>query len=135
MRRCSAIVFASLLLMPAALSAQEELSSDQLRRMYDDALAQMRTAQDRRNELARENEKLRARIAQLEKELQMAQSQVTDISDGTFRARAEHAAINDFLDANPLIKRDWLAFLHQNLLASPDLRSMLDADWPFYAIR
>lgn len=134
MRRLNAIVFAGLLLAPTALMAQEE-TNEQLRRMYGDALAQMRTAQDRRNELARENETLRGRIAELEKELQLAKEQITTISDGTFRSRSQYAALDTFLEVNPLIKQQWLGFLQEHALPGPDFRGLLDSGWPFYAIR
>ena len=110
--------------------AQDGLSSDQLRRMYDDAVAQLKTAQDRRNELARENEKLRARIAQLEKDLEQARTAANTIADKTFQARSEHAAFQEFLAANPSIRIQWQIFIEKSLLAAPGSTDPLGLDWP-----
>lgn len=134
MRRLIAMtaISVSLLVTPLAW-AEEQLSSDQLRRMYDDAVAQMKSAQDRRNDLARQNEKLQARIAQLEKDLAETQTQLTSIADSTFQARAESAAFSDFLRANPAIKAQWFLYLQKSLLSAPDPRAYLDPDWPFSA--
>jgi len=52
--------------------AQDEPKPDQLKRMYDDALAQLKQAQDRKNELAAENDKLNAKLTDLQKQLDAA---------------------------------------------------------------
>jgi regulator of replication initiation timing len=115
----------------------DNLSSEQLRRMYGDAVVQLKTAQDRRNELARENtelakenEKLRAKIAQLEREVQQAQTATNAIADKTFQARAERAAFQEFLAVNPSIRIQWQIFTEKSLLAAPDSGGLPGADWP-----
>ena len=126
----AAAVFA--LQAPCAL-AQDGLSSDQLRRMYDDAVVQLKTAQDRRNELARENEKLRSRLVQLEavqKELDKVQREANIVADKTFQARSEYAAFHEFLTANPLIRIQWRAFLGNDLPGVPSCGDPLGVDWP-----
>ena len=126
----AAAVFA--LKAPCAL-AQDGLSSDQLRRMYDDAVVQLKTAQDRRNELARENEKLRSRIIQLEqveKQLQQVQAAVNKLADQTFQARSEHAAFQEFLTANPSIRIQWQAFSGRNSLGMSAFCDPFGVDWP-----
>jgi hypothetical protein len=126
----AAAVFA--LQVPGVL-AQDGLSSDQLRRMYDDAVVQLKTAQDRRNELARENEKLRSRLIQLEsiqKELDKVQRDANITADKTFQARSEHAAFQEFLAANPFIRIQWQAFSGKNLLDAPSCGDPLGVDWP-----
>ena len=133
MRHACATVFIAItmLLAPGFVLAQQELTSDQLRRMYDDAVAQMKTTQDRRNELARDSEKLRARITELEKELEDTRAQMTAIADSTFKARAERAAFDDFLKANSTIRSQWLAFLQKNMIPATDVSQLLDSCWPF----
>lgn len=109
---------------------QDELSSEQLRRMYDDAVAQLRTAQDRRNELAKENQKLRDRIAELEKQVKKAESDRNLIADKTFQARAEREAFLSFLAINPSIRLQWQIFMEKSLLAVPGSADPLGTDWP-----
>lgn len=116
--------------LPALAVAADGLSSEQLKRMYDDTVVQLRTAQDRRNELARENEKLQARIAQLEKELEQTRENATAVADKTFQARAERAAFAEFLRSNPAVRLQWQAYLQQNLLGTPEVKDPLDRDWP-----
>lgn len=114
--------------------AQEGLSSEQLRRMYDDAVVQLKTAQDRRNELARENEKLRSRIIQLErdvKQLEQARAVANALADKTFQARSERAAFQEFLSANPIIRLQWQVFLAKGMPGMPGAGDPLGADWPF----
>ena len=115
--------------VPWAL-AQDGLSSDQLRRMYDDAVVQLKTAQDRRNELARENKKLSDRIAQLEKELQQAQAANSVLADRTFQARSERAAFQEFLAVNPSIRLQWRLFSEKSPLVMPALGDLFGVDWP-----
>lgn len=131
MRRFRAFaVVALLLLVPVFVVAQDQLTSEQLRRMYDDAVAQMRSAQDRRNELARENEKLRGRIQELEDKLATLQAQLTSITDSTFRARSESSTFSEFMQSNVDVRARWQAFLQKSLFTGPDPKQLLDPDWP-----
>ena len=134
-RACATVFIITMLLAPGVLMAQEELTSDQLRRMYDDAVAQMKTTQDRRNELARDSEKLRARIAELEGKLEETRAQMTAMADSTYKARAECAAFDEFLKANVSLRGQWLAFLQKSIIPATDVKQLLDADWPFSSIR
>ena len=134
-RACATVFIITMLLAPGGLMAQEELTSDQLRRMYDDAVAQMKTTQDRRNELARDSEKLRARINELEEKLEETRAQMTTTADITYKDRAEHAAFEEFLKANITIRGQWLAFLQKNIMPATDVNQLLDTGWPFSSMR
>src|SRR5262252_25046 len=72
-RLCIALVIATTTLVVAApgraLAQDQNNNPEDINRKYQDALAQLKSAQDRKNELAAENEKLHARIADLEKQL------------------------------------------------------------------
>ncbi len=68
MRGC-VIVMAAILLMTAAAGADEPLKPEQLKKAYDDALVQLKAAQDRKAELAKENEALAAKVEDLKKQL------------------------------------------------------------------
>src|ERR1035437_8867148 len=72
--------------------ADGEASADQLQRMYDNAVAQLREAQNRRNQLAVDNEKLAARVSELEKRLTEARADAATLTEKTFRVRAEYGA-------------------------------------------
>ena len=133
MRWICVFVAAVIALEVPCVLAQEGLSSDQLRRMYDDAVVQLKTAQDRRNELARENEKLRSRLIQLDaiqKELEKVQREANLTADKTFQARSEHAAFREFLAANPFIRLQWQAFLGNDLPGVASCDDPLGVDWP-----
>ena len=132
MRRLIAFTLVGMLLaaIPAGVLGQDGLSTEQLKRMYDDAVVQLKTAQNSRNDLARDNEKLKARLAQLEGELKQTQADANAVADATFQARAERAAFVEFLHLNPSTGVQWHLFLEKNLLASPDPADLLDHNWP-----
>ena len=137
MKRCSGrvvLVALALSMLPGLSLAQEGLSNEQLKRMYDDAVVQLKSAQDRRNDLARENEKLKGHIAQLEHELAAKQSALDTIADRTFQARSEWAAFTDFLASEPSIRVQWQLFLEHNLFPEPNLSDFIDCDWPLSAL-
>jgi len=66
-------------------------------------VSQLKAAQDRKNELATENEKLTAEITQLRKQLAEARSEVVAIQDRTFQMRLENAALREFLRSRGLL--------------------------------
>ena len=85
-----------------------------LKRAYDDTLAQLRSAQDRKNELAIENEKLRAELTTLKSQLTTEQqkiatlqSQLDVLLDRSYAARSTQAAFGTFLRANPQARKLW----------------------------
>lgn len=116
---------------PALLPAQDGLNSEQLKRMYDDAVVQLKNAQDRRNELAHENEKIRGRVAELEKQTTELQASLNKLADKTFQARSERAAFAEFLRENPPIQVQWQLFLEKTLPGNSIPGDVLDRQWPF----
>jgi predicted nuclease with TOPRIM domain len=103
--------------------AQEEPEPEQLKKMYEDALAQLKSAQLRKAELAAENEQLTARVAELEKQLGQSQKQVAELQqqsgqweEKTFLLRAHYAAWRNFVAQHPAIKQRWQVFLESDLL-------------------
>jgi DNA repair exonuclease SbcCD ATPase subunit len=123
------------------LLAQEEPKPEQLRKQLDDALANLKSAQDRKNELAGENDKLKERLADLEKQLAAAQerlqSQQRDIdefAEKTFFFRARYAAFEEFIAHIPGLAPRWNAFLQNTFLNIPhDLPELFDRAWPVSA--
>lgn len=122
--------------------AQEQPQPDELQKMYDDALAQLKAAQARKNELGVENEQLRAKIADLEARLtelstraDALQAKVDQVADRTFEARSQNAAWRTFLDRYPALKSQWQLFLQSELLSVPgQLPPFVDPDWPLSAM-
>jgi chromosome segregation ATPase len=130
-------VLGLILVAGAALSAassamaQDQLNPEELNRKYQDALAQLRAAQDRRNELTVENEKLTARIAELEKQVTEAQRQAAALAEQSFLLRSHYAAWQAFLRRYPQLAARWKLFIESNPLAQPsDLPEWLDPHPP-----
>lgn len=135
-RFCALVLtIASISLSPIVLLAQEGLSTEQLKRMYDDAVVTLKSAQDRRNELAHENEKLQARLNVAEKQLAEQQAASYQLADSTYQIRAEHSAFATFLRENPDILVKWQLFIEKSLLVNLKPNDVLDREWPFRAAR
>src|ERR1041384_5446633 len=105
---------------------QEEPTRDELKKMYDDTLAQLKSAQTSKNELASENENLRGKIAEIEKQLAEARGQAQEIkreaaacAEKTFFLRAHYAAWQSFVEEAPSIKARWKAFFDTVFLHVP----------------
>lgn len=103
--------------------AQDQNSPEELNRKYQEALAQLKSSQDRKNELATENEKLTARVAELEKKLEEARRESANIAEKTFQLRMQYASWDAFLRRHPLLFQQWKVFLTSNPLALP-------SSWP-----
>jgi septal ring factor EnvC (AmiA/AmiB activator) len=113
-----------LLAVPAA--AEDKPNPDQLKKAYDDALAQLKAAQDSKNDLAKENERLSKQVEDLKKQLAAGQGRIEnlqrEVSDNdrkTFSLRAYQAAWQSFLKAHPETMIRWKAFLAGDVLALP----------------
>lgn len=101
---------------------------DELQKMYNDALVQLRAAQDRKNELADENDKLAAKIADLQKQLKATQDQLDALDrasatwdDRWFEYRARDAAWRNFIAGDPNLQRRWNAYYDNIEQADPAL--------------
>jgi septal ring factor EnvC (AmiA/AmiB activator) len=101
--------------------AQDEVKPDQLKKMYDNAVVQLKDAQDRKNELAMENEKLKTKLADLEKQLDAAHADQATFAERTYQLRAAHAAWEVFVSRYPKLLGQWQAYLQANILDNPSL--------------
>lgn len=98
--------------------AQEEIKPEQLKKMYEDAVANLKAAQDRKNQLAEENEKLKADALRLEAQAREAHSRI-DALEGdaarfaarTYDMRLHLAAWDLFLRRHPGLRMKWELFL------------------------
>jgi len=76
---CSRLLVGLVLILSPAAIAADEAKPDQWQRLYHDATAQLRAAQDRRAELASQNTRLVQNIAELHKRLELAEDELTGL--------------------------------------------------------
>jgi chromosome segregation ATPase len=118
--------------------AQDAGNPEQLKKQYDDALAQLKAAQDRKNELATQNEQLTKKVAELQKQLDQARGEMLELkrqdaenAEKSFYLRSYHAAWQTFIDRYPGLKEKWKQFLDKDLLAAGnELPTLADPEWP-----
>ncbi len=133
-------VMLTALLSPLPARAQENPNPEQVRKMYDDAMLQLKGAQDRKNQLADENEKLKATAEDLRKQLAAANARIEDLkraegehAERTFFLRAHYAAWQTFIRQYPELLTRWQTYFEADSFATP--RSPTDAlsnDWPTF---
>ena len=99
------------LLLSTAARGQEPPKLEELQKMYSDAIEQLKAAQDRKNELASENEKLIARVAELERQLADRDRQIAAFAEKTWYWRSHYAAWETFIERYPKLAEQWRAFL------------------------
>ncbi len=131
---CRSLFILPFLVGPAI--AQEEPKPEQLRKMYDEALSQLKSVQDRRNQLSNENEilteklkTLEAKMAATQTELDTLKKEAAGYAEKTYYLRAHYAAWQGFLQRYPEIVSRWRLFLGANL-SIPRPTNETDA-WPF----
>lgn len=131
-----AALLASLAFGPAAIADD---TPEQLHKMYDDALKELKAAQERKNQLAEENDKLKTQVADLQKQLAAATQQANDLkreqteqADKTFYLRSHYAAWEAFLRQYPELLGRWKAFLEADFTTpKPGLPPItIDGQWP-----
>ena len=131
---------ASFIVPPRAL-AEDEPKPDQLKQMYQDTLAQLKSAQERKTQLAAENEQLKTKIAELEKQMKASETKAAEIekqsnafAEKTFFLRSHYSAWQEFLRRYPRLQIRWRVFL-ENDMFSPrnDLPLFVDPEWPWSA--
>jgi DNA repair exonuclease SbcCD ATPase subunit len=118
------------LLSSWAPAAQDQPNPEQLKKLYEDALVQLRSAQDRKNELAGQNEQLLAKIAELEQQLAQLKKEQSGYAERTLFLRAHHVAWQKFLHDRPLLQIEWDDFLAYEPAAVPGFSLSLFRGWP-----
>ena len=118
--------------------AQENPNPEQMRKMYDDALQQLKAAQERKNQLAAENEKLGQQLEAARKDLAAAHGRLEELkrtdaehAEKTFFLRSHYLAWQQFARAYPDTAGRWRTFLESDSLVNPrEPSSLFDRDWP-----
>ena len=141
-RTRAAVALAALVGWSAAAAgvarAQENPSPEQMRKMYDDALQQLKAAQERKNQLAAENEKLGKQVEAMQKDLAAAHGRVEELkradaehAERTFFLRSHYAAWQQFARAHPETADRWRLFIESDFWVSPrETGSLIDREWP-----
>jgi septal ring factor EnvC (AmiA/AmiB activator) len=133
------VYFTVVLLMACAtLLGADDVKPEDLRRLYDDTKRELSIAQDRKAELATENARLTARVAELEKQLKEqtvqcddARRQAAALARSTYFLRTHYAAWVQFLQFYPMIRLQWDLFLDRVPPLSPELEMPpMDPRWP-----
>lgn len=111
--------------MGSAAHAQAQ-NPEQMKRMYDDAVAQLKAAQDRKNELAAENERLQQQLAAAQKDLATANARLDELkrsdadhAEKTFFLRSHYLAWQLFVKEQPELNAKWKAFIKSDYYAAP----------------
>jgi len=130
------VMLAVLLLATTGVFAVDDKPNpDQVQKAYDDALGQLKQAQNAKNDLAKENEKLGKQIEDLKKQLGVAtarisglERQVSENDEKTFQLRSVYAAWKSFMKLHPDLLVSWKLYLGADALASPDSSGSIDPD-------
>ena len=126
--------------------AQDQPKPEQMKKMYDDALAQLKAAQDRKNELAMQNEQLNSKVAELNKQIDALRGEMVELkrrdaesAERTFFLRSHYAAWREFLGQFPELKVRWELFLGDGKAVTPAAAptettdALFDREWPLSA--
>ena len=122
-----------------SVRAQDSANQEQLKKMYDDALQQLKAAQERKNQLAAEKEALTRQLEALKKDLAATNARIEDLVKGdadhaekTFFLRSHYMAWQQFAKLNPEAMAKWRVFIESDFLISPrDAAWLLDRAWPY----
>jgi chromosome segregation ATPase len=126
----------------ARAGAQEQPKYEVLKKMYDDAIGSLKSAQETKSQLAAKNEELTKQVGELQKQLEAVSKERDELArqtaahaEKTFALRANLAAWQEFLKRYPTLNARWRAFLETELLkAGPESTpSLVDPAWPFKA--
>ena len=116
-------------MLAVAIPVRADPTADQLKTMYDDAMRQLQQAQERKNQLANENEQQKARIADLEQRLKAADAAV----DPNYPSRARKATVEAFLASDMVAAARFDRFnrVEWAWVALESEGEIVAVDWPF----
>jgi hypothetical protein len=134
----AAVTVAAVLGLGQPAAAQENPNPEQMKKMYDDALVQLKAAQERKNQLAAENEKLAAEVAGLKKQVEQMQGRMEELkradaehAEKTFFLRSHYAAWQAFIRRYPDLMTRWKVYIQADFPATPRaLPEGVEPEWP-----
>ena len=141
-RRAIILLILAVLMIPNSVSrAEDEPKPEQLKQLYENTLSQLKSAQERKTQLAEENEQLKAKIAELEKQMKAVgdknaemKKQTEAFAERSFFLRSHYAAWQEFIRRYPKMQIRWRVFLESDLMTPQnDMRQYVDPDWPWSA--
>jgi type II secretory pathway pseudopilin PulG len=129
---------AALVSSPGAARGQE--TPEQMKKAYETAQEQLKAAQERKNQLAAENEALKANIADLQKQLASANARMEDMkrvdaehAEKSFFLRSHYMAWQSFVKTYPEVLGRWKSFLGNEFITAPTTApssDVVDREWP-----
>lgn len=127
----------TMLLTAATASAQDANRPEDYHRLYNDTLAQLHQDHNRLSEVAADNQRLNARIAELEKQISARDGQITDLKiqvaafdDRTFFLRSFYSAWQAFIAQHESVRREWDLFINVVTPDDSQPRTFFDPEWP-----
>jgi hypothetical protein len=132
---------AILVVLGQPVLAQDNAQPEDYQKLYNQTLAQLKDAQNRKSELATANAQLTVQVADLQKQQQADAAQLADYkiqiasyAERTFFLRSHYNAWTQFIAANPLVQLQWDLFIEKQAPVGPTVQwPMLDPDWPLGA--
>jgi hypothetical protein len=131
----------ALTLLTGVALGDDDVKPQDLKKLYNDALNQLKAAQDRKSELATQNQRMAMRAAELEKEIRFQTAQIEDLkrqaagwAEKTYFLRTHYAAWAQFLSVNDSIKSQWDRYIQQLSPLTPVIEApFFDMQWPLQA--
>ena len=128
----------SLVFASATFAADDVRKAEDWKKMYQDASAQLRAAQNRKAQMAVENAKLTAHVAELDKRLTEDEQQLASLhqsaslfAEQTFLLHSFYSGWTAFVHQNPWLFDQWNAFIRQDQPELPDDGLLVcDPRWP-----
>jgi hypothetical protein len=134
--RSSGLMLALVMALASTAFAQrDEQKAEDWKKMYQDASAQLRAAQNRKAELASENARLTAKIALLEKrnaELDQFRQQADNYSRQSSFLHAFYEDWESFIRRSPWISDQWTTYFGERapVLSDGPQPVLWDPAWP-----
>jgi cell division protein FtsB len=126
------------LIVASAAPAVVAAEGDQYKKMYEDALNQLKAAQERKNQLAAENERLSQQIEAMKKEMASNSARLEELkridadhAEKTFFLRMHYMAWQQFIGRNAELQAKWKSFIETTALGGPgDVPELINRKWP-----
>lgn len=117
-----------ILLALAAVAHGQTPSAEEVQ----DLRNQLKAAQDRKNQLATENGKLKEQVAALDKKVADQAEKLTASESRSYYLRQHYAAWQQFLDDNPALRQAWITYFFVESGPTDRTADLLgDRQWPF----